>query len=154
MTEMLEEMPHLITDVEKVFAFLARISTEMSAIRAKLLVDDFTIDMYGADPGGIAGVIGGTRNLGGLTRQYNGPFVIESILATWGNTALTVTLQIGADRTIPIQNAAAGTAGVFNPQDLKMQVARDDVITLTTTPAAPCFLNIFGYADIRNRDNV
>lgn len=260
----------LITDFEKSMALGAALLRKLRNIEQKLTEDDFIIDMYGADPGGVFGVIT-TRvgpNAAQLPRQYNGPIIIETIMATWGVQqsgasttgsgtvtspgALAVIAGTGflpagiyqvyvtfdlsgtvaaADTnnirlistgatpaTIPLENnigtveqtfgpfeikvtglvgdqitlqaIGAGTvgsvysgtvsatlvqgdlpssvaltiadrtlqllpgSGLFNPQGLKIQVARDDDITLTCTPAAPCSIEVMGYADLRRRDYI
>src|SRR5215472_2463208 len=75
----------LITDFEKTFALGAALLEKLGNVEDKLREDDFTVDMYGADPGGVFGVIStrpGTTSAP-LPRNYNGPYVIETILATW-----------------------------------------------------------------------
>jgi len=255
----------LIGDFEKTMAMGAALLNKLGSIENKLREDDFVIDMYGTDPGGALGAIS-TRPVptaAQLPRQYNGPIVIQTILATWqatpagsgeisaqgttatpGAAALIASItpvvlgrylvewtvevsgaaattannynlvsplgtvieravQPTAVGTYPQQNAivnitsasqaisvatiaaeATGTitalitalllaaptsvtlqiadrvqqllpsAGVYNPQGLEIQIARDDDITLTCTPAVPCSLEIMGYADLRKRDYI
>lgn len=147
MPETLEEM---VTDFEKSAMLFSKLYSEMRKIRQKLTQDQLEVDMYADDPAGVTGIIGSaTGQTGGnLSRQYNGPYVVESILATWIVAGVTsVTLKMG-DRTFQL----LPSSGFFNPQAMKLKMARDDQIIMTVTPAAACHLELFGYAEKRRTD--
>jgi hypothetical protein len=132
-----------VRDSEVAVRAFIEMARDLRRVRRVLDRGQIDIDMYGED----LGVTGITSPF----KQFNGPYVIETILAVWDPTATTVTLQIGTDRTMSI----GPTLGVFNPQGLKIQVARDDAVTLTVTPATKkSFLNIWGHADQRVVDEL
>jgi hypothetical protein len=137
---------HPIRDAEIVFAFFAQVLEKLDDIVQTNIETEFTIDMYGDDPNGATGIIG-TQNQG-LFRQYNGPFIITDILATWTVTGVTsVTLQLG-DRTLQFPVAS----GVQSLNSLQIEMQRDDQIVMTVTPKQPCHLEIMGNVKKRVRE--
>jgi hypothetical protein len=149
-TEIAEDVREFVTDGEKAFMLLAKLYTEMHRIAEHLVQDQLEIDMYGSDPSGIFGVIGGTGNSAPLARQYNGPYVIRDIIATWaaGEAAPTSVRLVIGDRTFQCANES----GLFAITDVNIKVARDDQVILTVVPAAACHLEIMGYAEKRRND--
>ena len=107
-------METLVSDFEKTMAMGAAILEEVRNVRQKLEVDTFVIDMYGSDPGGVYGVIS-TRapstTSAPLLRNYNGPWMIETLLISWAAGVESASLQIGTDRVIPLQGPGAGFTG-------------------------------------------
>jgi hypothetical protein len=133
-------LEHPITDIEKMFALFAKLFEDMRDIRAKLQDAKFPIDVYDDDPSGTTGILSPNA-------AYNGPWIVEYIVATWVPTGVTsVTLQLG-DRILQLPV----TAGSFNAQTY-IELARDDSMKLTVTPAAACHIELSGYARKRIRD--
>lgn len=148
--ELNESPAQMIGDAEKSYAFFARMLAVLGNILDAVQESTFDIDMYGDDPNGVSGKIGALTGAGvaPLLRTYNGPYTIQTILATWNTAAVTsVILQLG-DKTMQLVPAQ----GIFNPQGLKIKMSRDDLVALTVTPAAACHLQINGYAEMRRRD--
>lgn len=143
----------VITDAEKMFAFQAAMLEELGNIRRAVDETEFNIDMYGDDPGGTFGIIQGPQKsttAAPIFVNFNGPYLITSLLATWVTTSVTaVTLQL-KDRTLQLVPAS----GIFNPQGMMVQMDRDDQIILTVAPKQPCHLEIFGQPDERVRNYV
>jgi hypothetical protein len=254
MTGLIQEF----TDAEKTFGFLAALHGQLSDIKDILNDDNFKLDMWGDDPGGVYGVIGALQSSAPLLRTFNGPYIIESILATWGIAPATIqangqvaapaantsicstvtipagtytvnwtvelegTLAVGTDDNnfkigllgtevsvnpaiagvypqapfevtfpaaggnITVRNNLAGTAGsiyraqvtidgvntvatlqlgprtiqlasgggLFNPNDLYIEMDHDDQVIMTVLPAQPCHLEIMGHADNRRRQAI
>lgn len=153
MAETLHETPlEFLGEAEKAYAFFARMLDELGNIRAAVEESAFPIDMYGDDPAGTFGIIAQPFKPGGSAQiftNYNGPFIIDSILATWSISGppTSVTLQL-KDRTFQFPPSS----GIQNPQALAIQMDRDDQIILTVSPKAACHLEIMGHVDKRKRD--
>lgn len=99
-----------IGDVEKVLGFLAAMLQKLNLLVESGIEDSFVIDMYGDDPNGVFGFIG-TQNQG-LYRQYNGPFLITDILATWGVTPATQGASLTKQGTATGPGALATIASI------------------------------------------
>lgn len=101
----IESPKTLITDAEKTFAFLAQLLDELGNIRRAVSENEFNLDMYGDDPGGVYGIIQGPQKsttAAPLFTQFNGPYLITSILATW---------QVGTQTTPAVAQATAAATG-------------------------------------------
>jgi hypothetical protein len=131
----------MATERELERAFLAKIQSELSAIRATLEVDNFIIDEWG---------VAASATVIPILRQYDGPIIITSILAVWPTTSTSAVINLGTPgRNIPLNP----TSGFFNPQDLKIQLGIDDALrNLTIAPAGAAYINFIGYADRKTID--
>lgn len=92
---------------------------ELKHIREKLTQDQLEFDMYADDPAGVTGIIGSSvGQLGGnLARQYNGPYIIRDIVATWATSTENPapTANASGNATAPAAGAAIATTATLQP---------------------------------------
>jgi hypothetical protein len=125
------------TDLQMAKAFLAKITTEMQAIRKFLSVEQLDIDEWKWEQ---------SATTFQPTRDFDGPIVITSIIAVFPVSSTSVLINLGAPgRVIPVTNLASG---IFAIDDLRIQCAQDDVPrNMVIAPAGTGYINFFGYAD-------
>lgn len=135
--------PEEMTEHQILKAFFAKMVREIQAVRNALEVDNFIIDEWQA----VA-----NETVCTVKRNYDGPIIVTSILAIYPTTSTSVTLNLGQPGRAIILPPAAG---IFNPQDLRIQLGIDDITrNLTIAPAGAAYLNIFGYADRKQIDRL
>lgn len=106
-----DKVLHPVRDVEKVYAFLGKMVEQLDDIVNSMSEDSFKIDMYGDDPAGVLGIVG-TQNRG-LYRQYNGPFIITDILATWNVPAPSASSEVKGSVAAPAANTVIVSTASF-----------------------------------------
>jgi hypothetical protein len=126
-----------VTERQMERAFLAKMASEMQAIRKFLSVEQLDIDEWKWEQ---------LATTFQPLRDFDGPIVITSILAVFPIASTSVTINLGTPgRTIPVQNLAAG---MFAVDDLRIQCGQDDITrNMVIAPAGTGYINFFGYAD-------
>lgn len=109
----------MISDFEKTFMLGTKLYHELKHIREKLTQDQLEFDMYADDPAGVTGIIGSsTGQLGGnLARQYNGPYIIRDIVATWATSSENPSPSVNGsgNATAPGADGTIASTPVLNP---------------------------------------
>lgn len=137
MTNQSTERPALLTEHEVLKAVWSKMSKDMHAIRQFLQSDALDIDEWKYEQ---------SATTFQPTKNYDGPVVIETILAVFPPTSTSVIINLGAPgRIIPV---TVLTPGVFFADSLRLQMAQDDwPRNMVIAPAGTGYINFCGYAD-------
>lgn len=127
----------IATEYHLAKAFLAKMSSELQAIRKFLSEQQFDIDEWKYEQ---------SATIFQPLRDYDGPVVIESILAVFPTASTSVQIALGAPgRIIPVTSL---TPGFFFADSLRIQLGQDDwPRNMTIAPAGTGYIQFSGYAD-------
>jgi hypothetical protein len=129
-----------ITDAEKTFAMLAKLSNNIKDLIGAIANDEIDVDEW-------LSIYGAPGTLFTLKPNFVSPIVVDYILAVFPTTSTSVVITLGT-RVITVSDIAAG---VFTA-DLRMQLEMEDPRIMQIAPAGLGHFEIMGHVANRKQD--